>query len=293
MLIRLFAILLLLMAAPAYATDVCSSDWSETDASNNQASPRGAPEGMAPSGVNDTMRAMMGATKRFWNRNGGVKTTAGTNTVTVSYDVAAAAYCTGERFLLKAGGTNTGAATLNVNSLGAKDIKLRDGDALAGGEIQSGQYFEVVYDGTNMVLLSAAVVRGTFTATLTVASGSVTQTVSAGFYERVGSLVYVWGTVTISASSAPSGSLKITNLPFTSQNTSNSDQAVTLSATPGSAQFLFAGAGLFYSGHIPPNTTYIELFAHTESGGAISTGGTSVVNATASLTFSGFYRTAG
>ncbi len=39
--------------------------WSTTAGSNNSASPNGAPEGMAPSGVNDTIRQGMASTKTF------------------------------------------------------------------------------------------------------------------------------------------------------------------------------------------------------------------------------------
>jgi len=45
-------------------------DWSVTAASNNSAAPDGAPEGMAPSSVNDTMRENMAATRR-WTDDGG------------------------------------------------------------------------------------------------------------------------------------------------------------------------------------------------------------------------------
>ena len=160
--LSILTLLALLFAFPAYATDVCSSGWSETDASNNTASPAGFPEGMAPSGVNDAARAVMGATKRFWNRNNGVKTSGGTNTATLAYDVAAAAYCTGERFLFIVGGTNTGATTLNVNTLGAKNIYRNDGatSALIGGELVAGQYAEVVYDGTQFRLITAPTALG-------------------------------------------------------------------------------------------------------------------------------------
>lgn len=134
-------------------SDIGHANWSEVAANNNAAYPHGAAEGGAPSGINDVIRENMGAIKRDWNRGNGVKTTSGTNTITVSYDVAAAAYYTGERFLLKAGGTNTGATTLNINSLGAKTVKTLGGAALVGGEIRSGSYFEVVYDGTDFLLL--------------------------------------------------------------------------------------------------------------------------------------------
>lgn len=67
-----------------------------------------------------------------------------------------AAVATGTRLLLLANHTNTGAATLNVNGAGAVAIVQRDGaTALTGGEIVSGDFFEVAYDGTSFVLISA------------------------------------------------------------------------------------------------------------------------------------------
>jgi hypothetical protein len=52
----------------------------------------------------------------------------------------------------KANTINTGAATLNVNSLGAKAIKKNGSDALDDGNIKAGQIVTVVYDGTNFQL---------------------------------------------------------------------------------------------------------------------------------------------
>lgn len=43
---------------------------------------------------------------------------------------------------------NTAAVTLNVNGLGAKDIKHPDGSALVAGDIKNGYAFEVLYSST-------------------------------------------------------------------------------------------------------------------------------------------------
>lgn len=43
------------------------SSWSTTPASNNSAPPNGAPEGMAPSAVNDTMRQIMADVRTFYD----------------------------------------------------------------------------------------------------------------------------------------------------------------------------------------------------------------------------------
>jgi hypothetical protein len=49
--------------------------------------------------------------------------------------------------------SNTGAATLNVNALGAVPIILADGTALLGGELVSGQRASFFFDGASFVLV--------------------------------------------------------------------------------------------------------------------------------------------
>lgn len=139
--------------------DLLQTSWSETDSNNNAAAPDGFPEGMAPSGVNDAARAMMGALKRRGDLLNPMYTTTGAaNAQTVAVGAAEAQYYAGARYCVKVGVglTNTGAATINIGSLGAKAIKDVYGNALVGGELQAGGYAEFIYDGTNMVLLSTA-----------------------------------------------------------------------------------------------------------------------------------------
>lgn len=65
-----------------------------------------------------------------------------------------AAYVEGMTFRVKVQADNTGAATLNVDGLGAVTIKRR-GTALRGGELRDGQIYEFVYDGSFFQLTSA------------------------------------------------------------------------------------------------------------------------------------------
>lgn len=80
----------------------------------------------------------------------------------------------------KAGFTNTGAATGNVNAIGAKDIKLPDGSALGAGDITAGRLYELRYDGTNLVLMNSS---GTLLAT----GGVNTTATNATFTADAGS----------------------------------------------------------------------------------------------------------
>ena len=63
-------------------------------------------------------------------------------------------YLTGVMFLFTANTANTAAATLNVNTMGAKTIKKLHDQDLATGDIEAGQVVVVVYDGTFFQLVS-------------------------------------------------------------------------------------------------------------------------------------------
>lgn len=103
---------------------------------------------------------------------------AGSNdTYVITLTTAPAAYATGQVYAFKANTVNTGAATLNINSLGAKSIVRSDGAALADGDIAAGQIVEVIYDGTNMRLTGP---RGGATATKQTFTASGTYTAPTG-----------------------------------------------------------------------------------------------------------------
>lgn len=82
-------------------------------------------------------------------------TSVGTNTITATFPGSLSAYAAGQAYSFKAGGTNTGAATLNINSLGAKAVQ-KLGAALVAGDITLADIVSVEYDGTQFQLLSPA-----------------------------------------------------------------------------------------------------------------------------------------
>lgn len=74
-----------------------------------------------------------------------------------SLSPAITAYVTGAIYHFRANTANTGAATLNLNSLGAKSIVKAAGGvttALADNDIRAGQLVSVIYDGTNLQMQS-------------------------------------------------------------------------------------------------------------------------------------------
>jgi hypothetical protein len=80
-------------------------------------------------------------------------TATGTDTYAATPSPALTGYATNTRFYVKFTNANTGAATLNLNALGAKAIKKTSTVALAAGDIAAGQIVELIYDGTNFQLV--------------------------------------------------------------------------------------------------------------------------------------------
>ena len=87
--------------------------------------------------------------------------------VTITYF---AAYTAGATVRFKADVANTGACTLNVNSLGAKALKLENGSDPTDGVIKAGAIVMVVYDGTNFQIVTTGLAA--HTANTTTAHGA-------------------------------------------------------------------------------------------------------------------------
>jgi len=127
-----------------------TSVFSQTDASNGTGTMPSWLGSAAPSTLDDAGRALQGAVTREWNWRNVTLTTAGTTTAyTLTYSVAPAAYYNGQEFACIINATNTGAATLNVNALGAKSIRRIIGGtatALASGDLVAGMYVKLSYN---------------------------------------------------------------------------------------------------------------------------------------------------
>lgn len=74
--------------------------------------------------------------------------TVGTDAYAISLIPAPTAYAIGQVFNFKAGSSNVGPATLNVNGLGAITIRKNNDQALENNDIETGQIVTVAYDGT-------------------------------------------------------------------------------------------------------------------------------------------------
>jgi hypothetical protein len=79
-------------------------------------------------------------------------TASGTNTYVSSVNAAITSYDAAPMVVIKFTNGNSGASTINLNSLGAKTI-LKQGSALVSGDIKPGGMYILVYDGTNFQLI--------------------------------------------------------------------------------------------------------------------------------------------
>lgn len=77
------------------------------------------------------------------------------NVYTAAATPALAAYTAGQVFVYTAGAAdNDAAATLNVDSLGAKAVVTNANAALSGGELVNGSTYLLTYDGTSFRVLA-------------------------------------------------------------------------------------------------------------------------------------------
>jgi len=149
---------------------------------------------------------------------------AGTDTYAATLPRPPAAYETGRKYYFKADVANTGACTINFNTIGAASIKLQDGNDPYNNAIIANQLVELMYDGTNMVLLNPAIVEDSGSWTITVrgstTAGSATYTTRTAAYVRFGSIMYVSASVLLSSKGGLAGDVQITGFPIAASNDS-------------------------------------------------------------------------
>lgn len=125
------------------------------------------------------------------------------NAYTATVNAAVTGLVAGQRLYFQANHTNTGAATMNVNGLGAVAIRTkRDSSvALGAGVFLSGGYYALVYDGTVWRCESDDEGLKSSTPTTT-GGGTMTVTYNSGslYYRRVGNRVHYWTDINVTTS---------------------------------------------------------------------------------------------
>lgn len=125
--------------------------WSTTAATNATADPTiNWSEGMSPSSVNDSARAMMAVLAQWRNDVGAITATTGTSTayVLTSNQGSFSAASTRDGFLIGFIPNVTNAAggvTINVDGAGAKPLRTATGTAIAAGALVAGSKYHAAY----------------------------------------------------------------------------------------------------------------------------------------------------
>ena len=193
-------------------------------------------------------------------------TVAGTDTYTGTMSPSLGAYAAGNVFTFVVPNTNTTAATLNIDGLGAKALTRDGSTALVAGDLVANAEVAVVYDGTRFqVLNSNSKTNFNLSGTLTVAGNT---TLSGGTANGV---AYLNGSKVLTTGSA---------LTFDGTNLSGTGSIGTTIASK-TAQFNAAGGSIYASFADGTNTWRI-------GDGIISAGQFNLYDVTNSQTTLGF-----
>jgi len=169
-------------------------------------------------------------------------TVTGTDTITGTMSPALTAYAAGQLFYFIANAANTGAVTINIDGLGAKSITRDGSTALTGGDINSGEFVVIIYDGTRFQMINAANSFGntTINGTLTVTGNTALQAnVSITSTLSVGGTFAVTGAATLGSTLAVTGK---SDLPTVS--TASINAAVALITTGTVTNLTASGASI-------------------------------------------------
>lgn len=179
-------------------------DYSTTPNSNTTINGIDIDENCAPSGMNNAVRQLLADIRKVLNDIGAKAVSSGTDTITLTTETGYAAYADGTLLSFIAGGTCTGAATLNVDSVGAKAVLKGAGTALAAGDITAGQVVVVVYDESADGASGAWMMANS--SSLAAILSAIAALSSTGLIARTGS-----GTVSARTITGTSNKITVTN----------------------------------------------------------------------------------
>lgn len=223
---------------------VNATGWSTTPGNNTTIDSISTAENvMTVAAVNNAIRSLMAGTKEALDLMMGAKTTAGSsNAYTLTTGLGLASYAAGQGGMFKASFTNTGSATLNVDSIGAKTFNKPDAvsalTTLAAGDIVSGGIYAWAYQAGDDKIILLNPSTATLDADL-VAIAAIAGT--AGMLAKTAANTWALRTMTATApvvvangdgaAGAPALSLDITGLSADASPDSAADYVMTYDAS--------------------------------------------------------------
>lgn len=188
--------------------------------------------------------------------------TTGNDTYVVTLSPVPTSYTAGMTIRFKPDTANTGAATLNVNGLGAKSILRNDASALVDGDIAANAVIQVVYDGTQFLLQSpySALPKYTSgTSSKNASDASTTQNIAHGL-GRIPKYIKIHAVAVLSATS-PANAFAIATYNGTTQSSLSVYETGTSSyqALPNFVLNMATGGGQTQSGVVTFDSTNIII----------------------------------
>jgi hypothetical protein len=123
--------------------------WSQTAASNSNADATiDWAEGQAPASVNNSARAVMAAVAKYRDDVSGTKITTGgsADAYTITTNQSLTSLTDGFKVSFICHASNTGASTVNVDTLGAKPLRKKSATAMASGDLVINCVYDASYD---------------------------------------------------------------------------------------------------------------------------------------------------
>lgn len=178
------------------------------------------------------------------------------NAYTLTLSPTIAAYVDGQTYWFQANHSSTGAATINIDSVGAKDIKLPGGGAVATDDIVSGQEYGVIYDdgADDFFLVNPSA---------SIQANNITET-SSGVGVVIDGVTLKDGGATFSA-----GLTYSANPWSIVASTSDASDTSEINMSGGGAYDVSRGALLALSGNEDTNTGQVRLYAGNVTGGEV------------------------
>lgn len=130
------------------------NEWQTVAGNNNDAPPDGFPENMPYSDVNNSSREVMAVLARAYQDTSGALDSTGTDDIVINTTGTYSAYFQGLNIGFRAGGTNTGPMTIQLNALPAVGFVNTAGGPMQASSIVQGLVYFAVFNGSQFQLIS-------------------------------------------------------------------------------------------------------------------------------------------